>query len=206
MSVNNANTLADSTGDMTITVGANSIKDTAGTYLALSYNYEVFQGNVYWIRINNPVHVFKTDDNTYLISHVGGSAYLAPIIEVDSTASTQWSFSEVSFSATLLGSTEKTSAGDYVIADSNNKRVLQINGTNDVIDFTNTFNYYPSRATKVDNGNYLVTITDGLDDSVGSRVVEVDSSGDVVFSYGLGLLNQPTSAMKTADNKYIITM
>ena len=115
------------------------------------------------------------------------------------------SFSEVSFSETLLGSTEKDSDGNYVVADSGNQRVIEINRTNSVISFTKSFENYPVRATKVSNGNILTTISDGVGGS-GSRIVEIDSGGDVTFEYGWGLLKDPTNAVKLTSGNYVVTM
>ena len=205
LSVTHDALLDDSVGDMSITVAANAIEDSNDTILALSYNFSVFEGNVYWSRIFAPVHAFKQGDY-YTISHVGGSNYLAPILEVDANANTAWSFSEVSFSVANLGSTEKDSDGDnYVVADSGNKRVIRINRSSSVVTFTKTFENYPVRATEVSNGNILTTISDGVGDS-GSRIVEVDSEGGINFEFGWGLLKNPTSAVKLNNNHYVITM
>lgn len=202
--VTHANQIESATGDMSISVGAAAISDSSGTALALSYNIDVFEGNVYWVRINNPVHAFKTDDNTYVVSHVGGSGYLASIVELDSSAATQWSFTETSFSEDYLGSTEK-SGTDFIIADSLNKRVIIVDEDESIVTFSKEFSGYASRATQVANGNILVTVSDGIGGS-GSRIVEVDSQGDVVFTYGFGLIKNPTNAVKLSNGNYVVTM
>jgi len=204
LSVIHANLLANSTGRMSTTVAANAIQDSNSTYIALSYNVACFEGNVYWIRINSPVHAFKTDDNNYIISHVGGTGYLDVIVEVDSTASVAWSFSEASFSTDYLGSTEKNNS-TYVVADSVNKRVIEIDEDTSTVIFSQIFANYVSRATKVSNGNILLTISDGTGGS-GSRIIEIDSDGDVVFEFGFGLIKNPTNAVKTSDGNYVVTM
>lgn len=204
ISATHVNSLSNTTGDMSVTIGANAVKDLNGTYLSLSYNISVFEGNVYWARINGPVHAFKTSANNYIISHVGGSEYLAPILEMDSSANVVWSFSEVSFSTEHLGSTEK-SDDVYIIADSENNRVIKVDEDTSTVIFSRSFSYYVSRATELDNGNILVTISDGVGGS-GSRIVEIDSDGDVVFEWGFGLVKDPTNAIKLSNGNYVVTM
>jgi hypothetical protein len=204
LNASHANTIDDSTGDMTITVAKDAVQDTSGNSLALSYNLDVFEGNVYWRRINKPIHAYKSE-NQYVVSHVSGSVYLESVVEFDSSATTKWSFSEPSFAIDSLGSTEKNSDGDYIIADSANQRVIKVDGDNSVITFTRTFDYYPARATELDSGNILVTISD-IEGGSGSRVVEIDNNGNVVFSFGFGLLKDPTNAVKLSNGNYVITM
>ena len=204
LSASNTNIIESSTGDMKITVAKDAVQDVSGNSLALSYNLDVFEGNVYWRRIKNPIHAYKSE-NQYIISHLSGSEYLESVVEFDSSATVKWSFSEPKFAIDTLGSTEKNSDGDYIIADSANQRVIKVDGDNSVITFTRAFNYYPVRATALDSGNILITISD-VNGGSGSRVVEIDSDGNVVFEFGFGLLKCPTNAVKTSDGRYIITM
>jgi hypothetical protein len=204
LSITNANLLVDSTGDISISIEANAISDTDDTNLALSYNVDVFEGDIYWVRINSSVHAYKTNDGNCIISHVGGSGYLDSIVELDNTAKTAWSFSEVSFSTDYLGSTEKN-GNEYIVADSGNKRIITIDEDESIITFNRSFSNYVSRATKVANGNFLLTISDGVGGS-NSRIIEIDNSGDVIFEFGFGLIKNPTNAVKLTNGNYVVTM
>lgn len=139
--------------------------------------------------LDKPLGV-ETLPNGHLLITDGGGAYYtttdASIMEVDPSGQIVWQYAGA---MAFPHSAEELVAGDILISDTGNDRVFRVSRSGQIIWSSDNWGggsgtlsdgshlHYPNDAEVLDNGHMLIT------DRNNDRVIEVDESGQVVWSY-----------------------
>jgi hypothetical protein len=165
--------------------------------------------------LNNPNSAERVDGGHTLIADENNNR----VLEVDDAGAIVWQYSQTPDAGALNGVAfaSRLPNGNTLITDANNNRVVEVTAQGNVawvyytasrrtsgpvptVDGGNA-SPIPTRAVRLASGNTLIS------DQFNHQVIEVDSAGHVVFSYGqlnvagngAGQLNGPYDAKRVGD-------
>ncbi len=118
------------------------------------------------------------------------------VIEVDSAGTVVWQKTGLYFPYEA----RRLAGGNTLIADTGNYRVVEVDSAGTVV-WQKTGLNYPLRADRLANGHTLIT-DGGLPPNC--KIIEVNNSGALIWSYSAGLSN-PADAERLADGNTLIT-
>jgi hypothetical protein len=158
--------------------------------------------------LDKPLGVERLPNGNTLITDGGGAYYTmadAAILEVNPAGEIVWLYvGDMAFPH----SAERLPNGDTLISDTGHDRVFRVNTTGDIVWTSDDWGggtgalsdgshlHYPNDAELLDNGHLLIT------DRNNDRVIEVEETGQVVWSYDQ--LNRPHNGDRLADGNTLI--
>jgi hypothetical protein len=158
--------------------------------------------------LDKPLGVEQLPNGNVLITDGGGAYYTttdASIMEVDPSGKIVWQYvGQMAFPH----SAERLPNGDTLISDTSHDRVFRVNQAGDITWTSDDWGggsgtlsdgshlNYPNDAELLDNGHLLIT------DRNNDRVIEVDDTGQVVWSYNQ--LTRPHNGDRLANGNTMI--
>jgi len=157
--------------------------------------------------LDRPFGIERLENGHFLIADGGGQDWTnqgSEIIEVDQQGKVVWSYQD---ELVFAHSAEPLVNGNFLIADTTNDRLLEINRDKEVVWSSESWPNgklvddtrldYPNDAEEIANGHFLVT------DRNHDRVLEIDRSGMIYWQKKQ--LNQPHNADRLANGNTLIS-
>jgi len=184
-----------------LTLGVSAVGSTSGVFAPANYNLPVYVADLYNVRLQSPLDAVRLTDGNTVIAHTLSEA---SVIEVDSEGNLLWSDSNATFEVDLLGSVQRVEdTGNTVIADSGNKRMIEVTEENDVI-----FEYAPQEGVTVSDAKLMADDTFAIlenseTDDTASRFIIIDRNLNVLVEFGAGQLKNP-SDVRVLENGNVL--
>jgi hypothetical protein len=170
----------------------------------------VLVGNIYMTNILEPIHVTTNKYGYYIVSNISDDS----IVALNSSGETVWNVPSTvcSFVENKLGGAIELSSENLLIAlpspaSDNAGRILVLNRISDNTILT-SINVNGDAIKAIEDPNYdsyWVIIDDVKNDGKQSRLIKLNSSGELTYSWGVGTLTHPTGLKMLGNSTLVVS-
>jgi hypothetical protein len=170
----------------------------------------VLVGNIYMTNILEPVHATTNKYGYYIVSNISDDS----IVALNSLGETVWSVPSTvcSFVENKLGGTVELSSENLLVAlpspaSDNAGRILVLNRISDNTILT-SINVNGDAIKAIEDpsyDSYWVIVDDVKNDGKQSRLIKLNSSGELTYSWGVGTLTHPTGLKMLGNSTLVVS-
>jgi hypothetical protein len=170
----------------------------------------VLVGNIYMTNILEPVHATTNKYGYYIISNISDDA----IVALNSSGETVWSVPSTvcAFVENKLGGAVELSSENLLVAlpsaaSDNAGRIMVLNRISDNTILT-SINVNGDAIKAIEDpsyDSYWVIVDDIKNDGKQSRLIKLNSSGELTYSWGVGTLTHPTGLKMLGNSTLVVS-